>query len=121
MRKLPYAQTCAFATLLLLAASSCGGGRNDGGPVSAVRKTPSVTQSQTNAMPRDRVQDGGKFTWPLDSWPANFNYNQLDGTAQDGEYLLSAMNADSARVRLAAGLPNVLRDIASTPYTLPPR
>jgi len=42
-------------------------------------------------MPRDRVQDGGKFTWPLDSWPANFNYNQLDGTAQDGEYLLSAM------------------------------
>ncbi len=40
----------------------------------------STTQNQMNPTPRDQVQDGGTFTWPLDGMPANYNYYQIDGT-----------------------------------------
>ena len=85
----------AFASLSLFAliASACGGGNSGNAanqPQSPASK-PSTTQNQINAMARDKVQDGGKFTWPLDQMPANFNYNELDGTIQDGYYVLAAL------------------------------
>jgi peptide/nickel transport system substrate-binding protein len=39
-----------------------------------------ATQSQIRQTPRDQLQDGGTFTWPIDSYPVNFNYHELDGT-----------------------------------------
>ena len=40
-------------------------------------------RNQINPLPRDQVQDGGTFTWPIGSMPANFNYHHLDGTESD--------------------------------------
>jgi peptide/nickel transport system substrate-binding protein len=51
---------------------------------------PSATTNQTNPKPRDQVQDGGKLTWPINGEPANFNYNELDGTDLDGFHVLAA-------------------------------
>jgi len=39
-----------------------------------------ATQSQVRQTPREQLQDGGTFTWPIDSFPVNFNYHELDGT-----------------------------------------
>ncbi len=74
-------------------ASACGGGGRDVGGAAAQTQAPppSATRNQINAMPRDKVQDGGKFTWPLDGMPPNFNYNQLDGTQHDNAYVVWAL------------------------------
>ncbi|MES1256267.1 MAG: ABC transporter family substrate-binding protein [Acidobacteriota bacterium] len=78
---------CGLACLVW-AVSACGGGSKPAAPAAA---PPPATTNQINAMARDRVQDGGKFTWPLNQMPPNFNYNQLDGTLQDNAYVVSAL------------------------------
>jgi len=39
-----------------------------------------ATENQILQTPREQLQDGGTFTWPIDSFPVNFNYHELDGT-----------------------------------------
>jgi peptide/nickel transport system substrate-binding protein len=82
-----------FVSLLASILSACGGGRDGGGAVATETHAPppSATRNQINAMPRDKVQDGGKFTWPLDGMPPNFNYYQLDGTQHDNAYVVWAL------------------------------
>src|SRR5207247_9632801 len=53
------------------------------------RRAPNVTS--INPQPRDRVQDGGKLTWPINQMPANYNANQIDGNEASTSYLLGAM------------------------------
>src|SRR6478736_8563622 len=66
-----------WAVLMAVAAAACSNAgaksRMNDGPVAA-------TQNQVKQTPRDKVQDGGTFTWPIDSFPVNFNYHELDGT-----------------------------------------
>ena len=68
-----------------LVLAGCGGG---GGAVSAPSQT--VGYTDINPHPRDQVRDGGDLRWPIDSLPNNYNYNEIDGTIQDG---LSIANA----------------------------
>jgi peptide/nickel transport system substrate-binding protein len=68
-----------------LVLAGCGGG---GGAVSAPSQT--VGYTDINPQPRDKVRDGGDLRWPIDSLPNNYNYNEVDGTIQDG---LSIANA----------------------------
>jgi peptide/nickel transport system substrate-binding protein len=63
--------------LVVIAAAACSGSR--GSAASAV-SSQSVTSNQIRQTPRETLQDGGTFTWPIDSFPPNFNYNQLDGS-----------------------------------------
>jgi peptide/nickel transport system substrate-binding protein len=51
----------------------------------------SATENQINPLPRDRVQDGGRLTWPIDRMPVTFNYNFIDGTEATTAYLLLAL------------------------------
>ncbi|HEX4356929.1 MAG TPA: ABC transporter family substrate-binding protein [Pseudonocardia sp.] len=67
-----------------LALAGCGGG----GAVSAPSQA--VGYTDINPQPRDNVRDGGDLRWPIDSLPNNYNYNEVDGTIQDG---LSIANA----------------------------
>ncbi|HEX5598244.1 MAG TPA: ABC transporter family substrate-binding protein [Micromonosporaceae bacterium] len=60
-----------------LAASACGGGSGDD---KKAAPPPKADQNQINPTDRDKVQDGGKLTWPLGQIPANFNYHHIDGT-----------------------------------------
>jgi len=77
-----------LAALALVAPAACGGGAGNGG---GGAPPPKASENQINALADDKVQDGGKLTWALSGMPANFNYNQLDGTDADNAAVVSAM------------------------------
>lgn len=76
------------ALLLTIGPLACGGGaRNEvasGGE--GGEGPPPASENNINAMPRDRVQDGGRLTWPIESMPVHYNYSHLDGTEADHSY-----------------------------------
>src|ERR1019366_530566 len=105
VKRLSLAYVLVPVAMLALAASACGDGHGGSATsTTAPPPPPTATKNQINAMPRDRVQDGGRFTWPLDGMPPNFNYNELDGTAADNFYVISAL-MPAAYVSDAAGTP----------------
>jgi peptide/nickel transport system substrate-binding protein len=81
--------TLASPFLLGVILAGCGGGHSTTAPAQTPPR--SATENQINALARDKVQDGGTFTWSLDSMPPNFNYNQLDGTELDNSYVMGAL------------------------------
>jgi peptide/nickel transport system substrate-binding protein len=97
------------ALLLTVGPLACGGARNgrasggegEGGP-------PPASENNMNAMPRDRVQDGGRLTWPIESFPITYNYSHLDGTEADHVHTKHTL------------LPRIfLADASGTPYWNP--
>ena len=77
------------ASVATLAIAACGGG--GGNTTATTAPPPSATTNQINAMPRDKVQDGGTFTWAMEQMPTNFNLNELDGTELDGQNVMAAL------------------------------
>ena len=78
-----------FAALVLtIGPLACGGARNDGtsGGGEGGEAPPPASENSINAMPRDRVQDGGRLTWPINSMPVTYNYSHIDGTEADHVY-----------------------------------
>jgi peptide/nickel transport system substrate-binding protein len=69
-----------MVALAMIGAAACGKGGGDNG--SAGSGPAKADQNMINPQPRDKVQDGGKLVWPIDEFPANFNYNELDGTVK---------------------------------------
>ena len=67
--------------------SACGGGSRTVTP----QDQQSTTQNQIRQTPREQLQDGGTFTWAIDSFPPNFNYHQLDGTELSNSQIISAL------------------------------
>jgi peptide/nickel transport system substrate-binding protein len=77
------------ALLLTLGALACGRTRSEGGEggsETAPGGPRSATDNQINALPRDRVEDGGRLTWPIESMPVTYNYLHIDGTEADHSY-----------------------------------
>ncbi len=110
----------AMLTVVIGGAAACGRGGDPPAPAGA--NAPGTTANQTNPMPRDRVQDGGRITWPVDSLPPNWNYHEIDGTEMATAYMLEAM-MPRAFVTDAGGTPHWSRDyLASEPVlTVEPR
>src|SRR5438552_363223 len=77
------------AAVLAMAVSACSGGGTSIPNTTA--PPPSASKNQINAMPREKLQDGGTFTWSLTQMPSNFNYNELDGTLLDNSYVMGAL------------------------------
>lgn len=75
------------ALALIGGMAACGGNDNGAAP----KAPPKASENQVNAQARDKVQDGGKLTWPLSGFPANFNYYQLDGTDRDNADVMQSM------------------------------
>ena len=69
------------------------------------------------ATPRDNVQDGGTFTWPIDSFPVNFNYHELDGTDVGTAQIDSAPCCPTPFTIDAAGTPIWNRDLLASEPT----
>jgi peptide/nickel transport system substrate-binding protein len=66
---------------------ACGGARNEvASSGEGGEGPPPASENNINAMPRDRVQDGGRLTWPINSMPVTYNYNHIDGTDHDHKY-----------------------------------
>ena len=63
----------------LIALAGCGGGGSGGTSGGAA----AVGQTDVNPQPRENVRDGGALRLPMDIYPANLNYNQVDGTTSD--------------------------------------
>ncbi|GAA4422074.1 ABC transporter family substrate-binding protein [Actinokineospora soli] len=77
------------AAALLL--SACGGDADS--PGGGLQGTDQAAQGSwsINEKPYAEVKEGGELKWPLDALPDNWNYNQLDGTLLDHDYILSAI------------------------------
>ena len=115
MRRISPTQGIAAALILVVAAWGCSDG--DEGTPRDTSKAPleEASENQINAMPRDKVQDGGTFTFAITQMLANYNYNQLDGTLLSGRYVFEAI-LPSTFTENAVGTPIWSRDyLASEP------
>jgi peptide/nickel transport system substrate-binding protein len=81
----------ATALAVLVALAGCGSNTKQPDTAGAQKSNPVAEENQMNPQPRDKVQQGGKLTWAVDSTIVNFNYNQLDGTTNAGNWVLYAM------------------------------
>jgi len=86
----------AGVAAVALVVSGCGGGGN--------AEPASATENQTNPVDRDQLTQGGDFRWALGGFPANFNYNQLDGTDDDNENVISALMPEAFEASADASL-----------------
>ncbi len=86
----------------LLGAAGCksGGGSKESGSTS---KSGSGA-NDINTTDRSDLAEGGKLTWPLDTYPPNFNYNELDGALGDNASVISALLPGMFNVDAAAQL-----------------
>jgi peptide/nickel transport system substrate-binding protein len=78
-------------SVVLLGYAACsrsGNERESDGEAAGPRPS---TENQINAMPRDRVQDGGRVVWPIASMPVNYNYGHIDGTEDDHSHSKNAL------------------------------
>jgi peptide/nickel transport system substrate-binding protein len=80
----------AMITAACAVLAACGGGPSPSANTPAAAPPPS-TASNINPQPRDRLRDGGTFTWAMTQMPANFNLLQIDGALQEGVYVMSAL------------------------------
>lgn len=79
----------AAAAMLL---SACGGSSDSGGGKGVQGGAGQGAGAQDiNAMDVSKLKDGGELKWPLDQLPDNWNYNELDGTLDDGIRILYAI------------------------------
>ena len=81
-RSLALGATCA------LLISGCGGTSSTPAPAAAA---PTTTASSINAMPRERLRDGGTLTWAMTQMPSNFNYNEIDGVSVEGARVTNSL------------------------------
>jgi peptide/nickel transport system substrate-binding protein len=81
----------ATAVAVMLGVSACVDRGEESAPSSEPSTAPSARTNQINLLPRDKVQDGGTFTYPMDQMPPNFNYHELDGTILMNSYIIAAL------------------------------
>jgi peptide/nickel transport system substrate-binding protein len=77
----------ALAVGIAAAGAGCGGGSSN----TTTKPVPKANQNQINPQSRDKVKQGGKFTWAIDGAPSNFNYNEIDGTELNAKDITWAM------------------------------
>jgi peptide/nickel transport system substrate-binding protein len=85
----PLSAAAALTATAALVLTGCGGGSgsNDGGKGTVA----SATTNQINPVDRSKLTQGGDLRWAVGQLPANYNYNELDGTLQDNFQIVSAL------------------------------
>jgi peptide/nickel transport system substrate-binding protein len=74
-----------------LAGTGCSNANSSSTAPAAAKMQQRADQNQMNPQSRDKLQQGGELTWAINSVPVNFNYDQLDGTLLDSNWILSAV------------------------------
>jgi peptide/nickel transport system substrate-binding protein len=99
-------RTALVALLVaVFAAAGCGSSNNSSSSSSGSSTTSGGSGAETpkaadiNPMPRDQLKDGGQMVWAVDQFSTQWNYNQLNGTADATNAILqtimpSMFNAD---------------------------
>lgn len=67
------------ASVALSGCSSSGGSKSKNNSKNQQQKQASSGQNQINPVAYGQVPDGGNMRWPIESFPANFNINEVDG------------------------------------------
>ena len=97
---------------ILVMAASCGG---EDSPAPSMTAIPSAQGNDLNPTPREILQNGGTFTWPLSAMPSNFNYWEIDGSEYGTDNVISALMPFTHRTT-ANALPEWSREyLASAP------
>ena len=107
-------RSLALGAACALLVAGCGG--NTGAPPSPAAP-PSASASSINAMPREKLRDGGTFTFAMNQMPSNFNYNEVDGGNYDGARVIEAL-MPAAFDNDATGAPVWNRDYLASEPTL---
>ena len=84
------ARNVALVMIIAPALGACGGGTATTRTTTTAAPA-AAAKNHVNPRPRDQVQDGGKFTWPISAMPSNFNRTQLDGTEKDTGDIMSGL------------------------------
>jgi peptide/nickel transport system substrate-binding protein len=80
----------AVVLCLALLGGACsrdGGSQEESGSTSKS----AAGANDISATERDELADGGKLTWPIDTFPSNFNLHELDGALADGAAVMGAL------------------------------
>lgn len=84
----------AAAVAVSLALTACGGSDDSGSDNNSKgsdKKAPAASNlNDVNALDYDQVATGGTLRWPIDSYPANFNTNHIDGNEFNINRLMGA-------------------------------
>jgi peptide/nickel transport system substrate-binding protein len=82
-------QGIALVLSLLLLGAGCSGGGSKKESGSASKGATGLN----DIVPTDRAElaDGGKLVWPIDTFPVNFNLNELDGALADGASVMGGI------------------------------
>ncbi len=80
-----YCACCCWAPV----AAAEGGGSNEEAGAASPSSKPGV--NDINPTDRAELADGGKLTWPIDTFPSNFNLGELDGALADGAAIMGAL------------------------------
>jgi len=81
------------ASVALTACSSSkdsGSNGNNKGGSDGKKAQAAANLNDTNPMAYDQVPTGGTLRWPVDSYPANFNVNEIDGNEADVNALMNS-------------------------------
>ncbi|MDF5755368.1 ABC transporter family substrate-binding protein [Spongiactinospora sp. TRM90649] len=77
-----------LAVVVLVGAPGCGATKNEtdhGGGVGVARAI------DINAVPREKVREGGTLRWGIDEYPDQWNRNHLDGNRAEVELITDAL------------------------------
>jgi peptide/nickel transport system substrate-binding protein len=90
--------TIVASAALIAACGSSSSNDNGGGGGSSANADVALKSSDMNAVPRDQLKQGGTLSWGLDEYPAQFNYNQIDGTSAAASDVIDAVMPRPFRV-----------------------
>jgi peptide/nickel transport system substrate-binding protein len=92
----------AVAVLVALAALAAGCGssssKDNGGDNTSGGGDVALKPSDLNPVPRDQLKHGGVLSWGIDEYPAQLNYNQIDGTSEPASHIMYAVMPRPFRV-----------------------
>jgi len=80
----------ATVVAVSLALTACGSSKSSGGGTkdSGKKAQATSTLNDTSPMAYDQVPSGGTLRWPIDSYPVNFNINEIDGNESNTNFLM---------------------------------
>ncbi|ROQ38459.1 peptide/nickel transport system substrate-binding protein [Frondihabitans sp. PhB188] len=102
----------AGAVAVALVLTGCSGGGGDTKSTSDGKQTLSSSGDQ-NIQPASALKDGGTLRVPLSSFPANWNYGEVDGTLQDAFDVMKTMMLSPYTIN-AKGEPTLDTDLVSS-------
>ena len=108
------ARSMILGAACALLVAGCGGSASAPQPAAS---RPAATANSINPMPRERLRDGGTFTFAMTQFPANFNYNQIDGVNVEGSRITWALTPNPFNTD-ANGTPVWNRDYLASEPTL---